>query len=133
MMDVLQRSLTTFLSFLGMRSVVLISGGMILNTHSLRGGGGVVVVVVVVVVVDVVLLSEVSLVERFFLELVEDSTLYSLHTYSMVAPGADFRNYDHETIWSGDIITQLTLSSTNNVLPSTVYICSSNSLDRDSA
>ena len=69
MMDVLQRSLTTFVSLLGMRLEVSTSGGITLKLHSFLGGGGVVVVVVVVVVelVSSPPPAEVSLAARFFL------------------------------------------------------------------
>ena len=70
MIEVLQRSLTTFVSLFGMRSVVSTSGGITLKLHSFLGGGGVVVVVVVVVVVELVSPpppAVVSLAARFFL------------------------------------------------------------------
>ena len=79
-------SLTTFLSFFGIKPVVSMSGGMISKENSLLGGGGVVVVVVVVVVsVELFPSSPVSLVALFLLEAA--LTSYSLQMCSTVASG----------------------------------------------
>ena len=91
MMDVLQRSLTTFVSLLGMRWEVSTSGGITLKLHSFLGGGGVVVVVVVVVVelVSSPPPAEVSLAARFFLR---GANCGQVYTYTGASRISETRN-----------------------------------------